>query len=105
RVDQAIWSDLAHAGVIVIADVDISGSIDGNTEWTGKLGRYRGSTIAAETERTRSCHRRDPAVGTDLADSFVIEIGDKQVAGRIAGDTHGPYSGGCRRHSVAIKDV
>ena len=42
RGDHTTSSDFADAGVIAVANVEISGAIHGNTDWTGYLGGCRG---------------------------------------------------------------
>jgi hypothetical protein len=77
---------LAHTAGVGVGDVEIAGSVDGDSMRSAELGVDRQNPVGAVSPGAIACDRGDDAAG-DLADTEIARVGDIQIARRIEGQT------------------
>lgn len=98
--DVALGVDLADTVIGGICDVEISRGGDGKTARIAEEGL--GSRSVAESGRASTRDRGDMALGVDLADTVVVEIGDVKVVDLIDRQTVGIAEAGGVSGSIDV---
>ena len=100
RRDHPIRSHLADSVVARIRDVEVAGCIDRQPAWGVELGA-RSRTSVAQPGGAVAGHRRDGAVGPNLAHPVVCDVGNVEVAGCVHRHTPWPELCAGGRASIA----
>src|SRR5205814_503287 len=74
--------DLADCLVAPIADIDVSGAVDGHSLWVSEP-RRAAAAVGAPIQTSHSGERRHYSRRRDLADGVVVGIGDVDVAAAV----------------------
>ena len=75
--------------VVLIREVDVAERIDGEVARAGEHGLNRRTAIAGVTASTGTGDGTDDAVGSNYADPIVEQVGDKEVAVVVQGESGG----------------
>jgi hypothetical protein len=92
RGDRSVGGDPADAVVLGIGHVDVPVGVHADPE--GEVESSRGRETVEESPDTAAGVGGDGAVGGDLADAVVLDVGDVEVAGAVDGAAIGGAEAG-----------